>query len=71
MLNDRNWAEAEWQALVDCGPSNGRRPLLPEDMVSNHAEPDKEAQRRANAKKGHVYGNGSCSASTIGLVAHV
>jgi hypothetical protein len=34
---------SERHDLVDCGPSNGRRPLLPEDMVSNHVEPDEEA----------------------------
>ena len=34
---------SERHDLVDCGPSNGRRPLLPEDTVSYYAEPDKEA----------------------------
>ncbi len=42
-LSRIRFAHRERRIVVDCGPSNGSRPLLPEDMVSNHAEPDKEA----------------------------
>lgn len=66
----RRLSDGECRELVGNGPSSARRPLLPEHVIGNHAEPDEEAQRRADEKKAQVYGDRSRPASTIRLVAH-
>jgi hypothetical protein len=62
--------QAEWPIVVGGGPLSALRPLLPEHVICNHAEPDEKAERRADQKKGQVHGDGSRPAPTIRLVAH-
>jgi hypothetical protein len=43
LLNVGKWALAEWPEWEGSGHSTGRRRLLPEDMISDHAKPHEKA----------------------------